>query len=350
MGSFTNIAERKAAEAALKRNEEWLRAGVTVAKLALTEIDYATDLHHLSAEAAVMFGLGNVATTLKRGAVRAVCHPDDRAELEVRLAAARDPRGSGWFAMDHRVVWPDGQIRWLRVRAQVPFEQEGAEQKPRSAVLAALDITASKDAEAAVRQSERRFRDLAESLPQFIWITDRHGDKTYCNQRYLDYMGLANDESMEWKWLSCIHPEDRSPVLEAWKQAIALSKPYAKEYRLKRHDGEYRHFLAQGIPIYNESGGVDRWLGNTTDIHERKLLEEALGTLRSEDRLAAEDRVAANLSQEISSQLVSLMNLLYLMKSHATGDEELVDLLKSAQEEITRMAKVTEQRSLLGRL
>ena len=346
IGSFTDISERKAGESALGKSEERVRLGMTVAKLALAEIDYKTGISHLTAEAAALFGLGHRAMDVTREAVHATFHPQDQSELEIRIAACLDGEGAGWFEMDHRVVWPRGEVRWLRVRKQVFFEWEGVDRKPVRAMLAAFDITESKAAESTIRESERRFRDLAESMPQFVWVTDAPGRKTYCNQRYLDYTGIPSCESMDMNWLTCVHPEDRAAAAEAWEMAMRTQTPYMHEYRLRRHDGEYRHFMARGIPIRNEFGAIDRWLGSSTDVHERKLAEDAL---RKAEKLSVVGRMASSISHEINNPLTGAMNLLYLMETNPSIDEHLLGLLQSAQEQLARVAEVTRQTLLFHR-
>ena len=346
IGSFTDISERKAAEAALQLSEERARLGMTVAKLALAEIDYKTGLNHLTAEAATMFGLGHEAKTVPREVVHATFHPADLAELQIRIAGCLDGRGPGWFEMDHRVVWPDGSVRWLRVRKQVFFETVDGARRPIRAMLGAFEITESKEVEAAIRQSERRFRDLAESLPQFVWVTDAGGRKTYCNQRYLDYTGIATCELMDMKWQTCVHPDDREAAADAWKTALETQTQYVQEYRLRRHDGEYRYFIARGLPVRNEAGAVDRWLGSTTDVHERKLAEDAL---RRAEKLSVVGRMASSISHEINNPLAGAMNLLYLMETNASIDAPLRELLHGAQEQLMRVTEVTKQSLLFHR-
>jgi PAS domain S-box-containing protein len=346
IGSFTNISERKAAESALQGSEQRLRLGMSVAKLALADIDYTTGISHLSPEAARMFGLGHGPVSVTRDVVHATFHPEDRQELQSRIDACLNPRGPGWFEMDHRVVWPDGEVRWLRVRKQVFFEWEGLERRPVRAMLAAFDITEPKEAEATIRRSERRFRDLAESLPQFVWVTDSEGRKTYCNQRYLDYTGIPTCELMDMKWHTCVHPEDRAAAAEGWKLAVKTKTAYMQEYRLRRHDGEYRHFLARGIPVRNELGDIERWLGSTTDVHERKLAEE---TLRRTEKLSVVGRMASSISHEINNPLTGAMNLLYLMETNPSIDGELRELLLGAQEQLARVTELTKQTLLFHR-
>jgi PAS domain S-box-containing protein len=141
IGSFTDISERKAAEAALWASEQRLRRGVAVARFALAEVDFAAGLTHLTAEAASIYGLGDRAIAVPRGVVHATFHPDDRAEILAASLASEAAGGLDWFELDHRVVWPGGEVRWLRVRKQNFFEGEGPARCAARAILAVLDLT-----------------------------------------------------------------------------------------------------------------------------------------------------------------------------------------------------------------
>ena len=346
MGSFTDISERMAAEMALKSSEERAHLGMAVAKLALADIDYATGINHLSAEAAHMYGLGDESLSVPREVVHGTFHPDDLPELTRRIAECLNPRGSGWFDMDHRVVWPSGEVRWLRVRKQVFFKGEGRARRPERALLAAFDVTEPKRAEIEVRENEKRFRDLAESLPQFVWVTDGKGEKTYCNLRYLDYVGGTSYRTLHRDWHLSVHPEDREAAMSAWKLSLETGAPYIQEYRLRRFDGEYRHFLARAVPVRNEAGEIERWLGSSTDVQDRKVAED---TLRRTEKLAVVGRMASNISHEINNPLAGLVNLLYLMSTGPELPKETQDMLAIAQELLARVTEATTRTLLFHR-
>jgi CheY-like chemotaxis protein/PAS domain-containing protein len=128
--------------------------GTQVAGLALAEFDYIADRVRLTATAANMFGIGEQEISVPIETVHATFHADDRELLSIRIAECRDPLGNGWFTMDHRVVWPNGEVRWLRVSKRVIFEGQGNTRHPHRAMLAALDVTEEKSATQALRQAD----------------------------------------------------------------------------------------------------------------------------------------------------------------------------------------------------
>jgi PAS domain S-box-containing protein len=138
-----------------------------------------------------------------------------------------------------------------------------------------------RETEAALREREQRFRTLAENLPQFVWLKDLTEGYVYCNRSLLDYVGDAA-EALRKDALAYVHPDDLGRTEEKWKNSLATGETYLNEYRLRRHDGVYRYFLARAVPMRNEAGQIERWLGTSTDIHDQKLAEEALR--QSEER------------------------------------------------------------------
>jgi PAS domain S-box-containing protein len=136
-----DITHRKQIERQLRESQDRLQAGIEVAGVGLARFDYATNLVALSPEAAVLYGFSPDTSFVTRVQLHDTFHPDERAALEATIAQVVDPAGTGWFAQDHRVVWPNGEVRCLSVRKQVFFDRSGAVARPRRAILAAIDIT-----------------------------------------------------------------------------------------------------------------------------------------------------------------------------------------------------------------
>ena len=132
------------------------------------------------------------------------------------------------------------------------------------------DITARKQAEAALRASEAEFRVLAEAMPQIIWVTRPDGWHTHFNQRWMDYTGLTLEESLGRGWLPPFHPEDQPIAAKRWQHANDTGDPYEIEYRLRGADGHYRWMLGRAVPLAGR-GGPDREM--VWDLHGHPRIE-----------------------------------------------------------------------------
>ncbi len=187
-----DITDRRLAAEVLIDSQARLSLGVQVAGLALAEIDYENGLVHLSAEASQFFGLGEMAMSVPRETVHATFHPEDREALMDCIAHSLNPNGAGGFAMDHRIVWGDGEVRWLRVRKQVFFAGEGDSRRPVKAILAVLDVTAERHSAEALRASGEFVRGVLDSLPEHVLVLDEHGIVSMVNEQWR-YFADQND-------------------------------------------------------------------------------------------------------------------------------------------------------------
>ncbi len=126
------------------------------------------------------------------------------------------------------------------------------------------------------RESEERYRFLAESQPDQIWTAMPNGRLDYVNQRVLDYFDTSFADMVAGGWPSVVHPDDLPRLLERWQQALDTGHPYENEVRLRRAgDGAYRWHLARALPMHNRRGQVVKWFGSHTDIDDQKRAEEA---------------------------------------------------------------------------
>jgi len=126
------------------------------------------------------------------------------------------------------------------------------------------------------RESEERYRFLAEAQPDQIWTALPSGELDYVNQRALDYFELSFSELVEQGWTQVVHPEDLSRMLDRWQHALATGERYENELRLRRAaDGSYRWHLTRAMPMTDRGGGVVKWFGSNTDMHDQKRAEEA---------------------------------------------------------------------------
>ncbi len=208
------------------------------------------------------------------------------------------------------------------------------------------DITERKKMEDALIASEKEFRQLAESMPQIVWISRADGQTIYFNQQWTDYTGLSREESYGDGWLKPFHPDDQKRAWDSWQNAIHNNGIYSLECKLRNVDGVYRWWLIRGVPVFGEKGKVSKWFGTCTDIHEIKKAEETIYELAFYDPLThlpnrrlMLDRLKQSLiSRTLKSRygailFINLDNFRTLndSKGHAVGDLLLVAVSQHLQ-------------------
>ncbi len=127
-----------------------------------------------------------------------------------------------------------------------------------------------------LQERERTFRELAETLPELVWVADSQGGIVYYNPQWRSYTGLADGEGLADSWVSIVHPDDIQHLFKTWQISLAGAQHYECEARIRRHDGVYRWFLNRAEPVRNDAGEIIKWIGTSMDIHQRKLTEQAL--------------------------------------------------------------------------
>lgn len=186
---------------------------------------------------------------------------DDAVVREFRRA---DERMS--IRLEHRQI-ANGEERWLDINVYP---------SPAGLNLFFRDITARKQAEQRIRESERHFRAVADLVPDLLWRNDPQGRVTWFNRRWTDYTGQTCEASLGDGWLDAIHPDDRETTYAHFHQLLKTGQTLTREHRIRGCDGAYRWFLVKAEPVRDDSGRITQWFGAATDIQEQRAALEAL--------------------------------------------------------------------------
>jgi len=200
-----------------------------------------------------------------------VMHPDDISKFTDEWNAAR--AAGKPFENEARMRRGDGQYRWFSIR-KVPLRERNNQIVRWYGT--GHDIDNRKQAEDGLRQSEAQFQLAIDAIPGLVWSALPDGHIDFLNQRWREYTGLTLNDASGWGWQAAIHPQDLPALLDYWNSVLASGKPGETEARLQRFDGGYRWFLFRAVPLYDETGKLVKWYGQTTDIEDRKQAEEKI--------------------------------------------------------------------------
>jgi len=203
-------------------------------------------------------------------------HPDDREEVFSKWSAAL--ADSTPLEVEARMRGVDQSYRWFLIRSRPVSDERN---QIRRWFGTSTDITAFKETEDRLRQSERRLQLLADAMPQVVWVADSQGDVRYYNDRISGF-DLRQSRGGAFDWRPMIHADDLRSTVTAWVKAVRDGSSYAHEHRIRMADGTYRWHLTRAVPVRDEYGEVESWYGTATDIHELKQAEHELDQRRRE--------------------------------------------------------------------
>lgn len=275
------VTERKQVEEALRRSEASLTDAQRIAQLGHWEFDLATQGLTWSSQMFQIFGLDPTQPEPTYAEFQQMIEPDDwpaMAEAIGRAIATATP-----YELEHRILRPDGSVRYLLGKGEAVLNAQGQVIKLRGT---GQDITSTKQAEMALRQSEEQFRQLAENIREVFYVYNLDPyQMLYISPAFENIWGIPGEMLRQdpWLWIETIHPEDRDRVIQmAERQQQGQS--FQEEYRIIRPDGEIRWISARSSPIADPTGRFYRVVGICEDITARKLAELALQESEAQNR------------------------------------------------------------------
>ena len=222
-----------------------------------------------------------------------VVHLEDRERVRLNNIAAI--RSGQMEPCEFRIVRPDGETRWLLSRGEVLVNGMGRAVR---AVGVNIDITDRRHAFEKLKESEERFRALADSAPALLWVSRTDGRREFVNQAYVDYLGVPYEQALEFDWRDALHPEDLPRVLKEQVAGEASRKPFRLEARYRRKTGEWCWIRSVSQPRYGPDGTFAGFVGIGIDITDAKDAEHDLQDI---NELLAE-RVNAALAERDEAQ------------------------------------------------
>jgi PAS domain S-box-containing protein len=269
LGATMDITERKRGETALRESEERFRTLASHAPVGIFRSEPNGDTAFVNDNWCEMAGLTQE-QALGKGWLDAI-HPDDRQGLAAEWESATS-RGETSTA-EFRFKRPDESIIWLQGNAAPLRNAEGG---VTGYIGTIVDITQHKRAEEALRNSERMYRAIGESIDYGIWVSDAQGRNIYTSESFLQLVGLTQEECSDLGWTSVLHPDDVEQTVAAWNQCVRSGLPWDAEHRFRGIDGRWRPVLARGVPVRDDAGEITAWVGINLDISELKQAEVEL--------------------------------------------------------------------------
>jgi PAS domain S-box-containing protein len=323
IGTVLDITDAKSKEETVRINEERLRLAVESGRLGTYELDIPNSSIIFSPRLAELFGL-NPAEKRTHKDLRNALHPED---VHIRDEAHEKAKETGSLFYEARVIWPDKSIHWIRLNGNVVYDKAGNALRTYGT---ALDITEEKETERILKESEEKYRLIADAVPHMVWEVELDGTISYINKQWADYSGLSLEELNHGGWSKVLHPEDAEMVGKGWMDAFANKKTYVGECRIKNPDGGYSWFTLKTVPIKNDKDDVELWIGTATDIHDKKIAEQQ------------KDEFISIASHELKTPVTSIKGFtqILLMKFEKEGNNEAADLLSRMDNQVNKLTKL----------
>jgi PAS domain S-box-containing protein/putative nucleotidyltransferase with HDIG domain len=287
-----DITERKRSEAALQESEERYRSVVAALHDGVILQAANGTILAFNEMASIIFGIGEddavgqTAVSRDWGTVREDGTEWPASEHPSMITLAT---GEAFSDLEMGVRGPTG-LRWILLSTE-PMTRPG-EPLPYAVSISFRDITARRQSEAALRESNEQFRTLADLAPVGIYLTDPQGECLYANPAWCRMAGLSLEDALGTGWLAAIHPEDRELVVEKWTQMVESHGEWGLEYRFLTPDGAVTTVYGLATPQYDVSGAVMRYVGVNQDVTERQRLEAGM-----QDMVTAVIDVVGNVSE-----------------------------------------------------
>jgi PAS domain S-box-containing protein len=309
--STTSTADRKS----ILNSEEFFKQAFLHAAIGLAIVDL--DGHFSYTNPAYSKITGYSARELKSLTIAVLMGPEDaksNAVLKKKMLTGKIPG----YVLEKRYIRKDGSLVWVKSSVSLIYDSNG---NPVHLIGLTEDIDERHTAEAALKESEARFRFMAEYMPPKVYTATPEGLIDYLSPQWVTYTGMHSREMNYKEWNQTVHPDDLQDNMTSWQHSIQTGEPFYFEHRLRRADGEYRWHVNRAHPMRDAEGKIIKWIGSDTDIeelHQSRDLKTRLQTL-AEQR---EQLIAMNRSKDEFIMLAS-----HQLRTPSTGVKQYIGML-----------------------
>lgn len=265
-----DITVERAIQDDLNESEERFRATFENAAVGMAHI--APDGTWLRVNRKLCEILGYTREQLLGKRFQDITHPDDLVANLVALGRLLSGEIST-YSTEKRYLREGAEPVWVHLTVSLLRNRDGS---PSACISVMEDITERRRVENTLRADEERFRLLADSVAQLVWMADHTGSVYWYNRRWYEYTGTTPEEMAAGGWWKVQHPEMVSVVAERWRASVASGSEFEMTFPLRGRDGVYRPFLTRAVPTRDASGAVLGWMGTNTDVTEQKRAEDLL--------------------------------------------------------------------------
>ncbi|QFI70397.1 PAS domain S-box protein [Sinorhizobium alkalisoli] len=266
--SFSDVSELRKTQQVLRTKEEHHRAVIDLHPQIPWTADPDGNILEVGPRWAELTGIPED-ETLGSGWMKALC-PDDAGSVDRQWQHALSTGEP--LDVEYRVEMATGDYRWFRARAAARRDTAGSIIRWYGILE---DVDDRRRATDALKESEARFRAIADNAPVMIWVADGTGHTSFFSRLWLETTGQSEEEALGFGWVDVIHPDDRQAVETAFFSAGATREPVRTEYRLRRADGSWAWILDVGQPRFSSDGRFLGYVGSALDISERRAAEIA---------------------------------------------------------------------------
>jgi len=269
-----NISLQKETARLIHENEERFRMAVEMTSLGTWEYDPAGLTLLCSQETRNICGIPNGVDPVFTDFLNQV-YSDDKNYFKEQTVEAIKPGSDGKFDLEIRMHRFDnnGDIRWLHVRAKMFLEDDSLRGR---LIGTMLDITEEKTRELELKESVELFQTMADNVPAMIWMSGTDKFEDYFNKTWLQFTGRTREEESNEGWLDAVYPEDVKRCIETYNSSFKEQKRFYTEYRLRRHDGEYRWIADNSVPRFSADGEFLGFISACMDIDDQKRFREKI--------------------------------------------------------------------------